>query len=41
MVEIVWLNGRLLPAQAAMIPVADRGFTLGDGIFEKVGGQRS
>lgn len=34
MVEIVWLNGRLLPAQAAMIPVADRGFTLGDGIFE-------
>ncbi len=34
MAEIVWLNGRLLPAEAAMVPVTDRGFTLGDGIFE-------
>ncbi len=30
----VWLDGRLLPADAPHLSVADRGFQLGDGIFE-------
>ncbi|MGQ9371524.1 aminotransferase class IV [Azospirillum sp. ST 5-10] len=30
----VWLNGRLTAAEAARIDPADRGFTLGDGLFE-------
>ena len=37
-----WLNGRLLPADDARIDPADRGYTLGDGVFETVrlaGGQ--
>ncbi|MBU6448667.1 MAG: aminotransferase class IV [Rhodospirillales bacterium] len=34
MAELVWLNGALLPAAQAAIPVTDRGFTLGDGLFE-------
>jgi branched-chain amino acid aminotransferase len=32
--SIVWLNGALLEAGAARIDPADRGFTLGDGLFE-------
>jgi branched-chain amino acid aminotransferase len=32
----VWLNGALLPAAAARIDPADRGFTLGDGVFETI-----
>ncbi|MCW2239242.1 branched-chain amino acid aminotransferase [Azospirillum canadense] len=32
----VWLNGRLLPTDAAWIDPADRGFTLGDGLFETI-----
>lgn len=32
--ELVWLNGILLPAHEARIDPADRGFTLGDGVFE-------
>ncbi|MCW2240451.1 aminotransferase class IV [Azospirillum canadense] len=32
----VWLNGRLLPAEEARIDPADRGFTLGDGLFETI-----
>ena len=32
----VWLNGRLVPAEAARIDPADRGFTLGDGVFETI-----
>ncbi|MDE8347526.1 MAG: aminotransferase class IV, partial [Acidocella sp.] len=32
--ELVWLNGALVPAGEAAISVADRGFTLGDGLFE-------
>ena len=32
----VWLNGRVLPADAAHIAPTDRGFTLGDGVFETV-----
>ncbi|WP_298223307.1 aminotransferase class IV [Acidocella sp.] len=34
MTEFVWLNDRLQPAEQASIPVKDRGFTLGDGLFE-------
>jgi branched-chain amino acid aminotransferase len=30
----VWLDGRLLPADGAHLSVFDRGFQLGDGIFE-------
>ena len=33
---ICWLNGRLLPADDARIDPADRGYTLGDGVFETV-----
>jgi branched-chain amino acid aminotransferase len=31
-----WLNGQLLAAEAARIDPADRGFTLGDGLFETI-----
>jgi len=31
---ILWLNGELVPASQARIDPADRGFLLGDGIFE-------
>lgn len=31
---IVWVNGRLLPIEQAHISVKDRGFLLGDGVFE-------
>ncbi len=30
----VWVNGRLLPAAGPHLSVADRGFQLGDGVFE-------
>jgi branched-chain amino acid aminotransferase len=30
----VWLNGRLLPEAEACLSIFDRGFTLGDGVFE-------
>ena len=30
----VWINGRLEPADAALLTVTDRGFQVGDGIFE-------
>ncbi len=33
---VVWVDGRLLPAGEPHIPVRDRGFTLGDGVFETV-----
>lgn len=32
--RLVWVDGALLPADAPHISVADRGFQLGDGIFE-------
>jgi branched-chain amino acid aminotransferase len=38
----VWINGRLEPAASALLTVTDRGFQVGDGIFETlrvVGGQ--
>ncbi|WP_374649957.1 aminotransferase class IV [Dongia sp.] len=31
---MIWLNGQLLPADRARIDPRDRGFTLGDGLFE-------
>lgn len=31
---VAWVNGRLLPAAAPALPVADRAFQLGDGVFE-------
>ena len=33
---MVWVDGRLLPAQLATISAADRGFRSGEGIFETV-----
>lgn len=33
---MLWLNGALLPADMARIDPADRGFTLGDGLFETI-----
>lgn len=32
--DTVWLNGELVPADDAVIPVADHGITVGDGLFE-------
>ncbi|HEX3982418.1 MAG TPA: aminotransferase class IV, partial [Acidisoma sp.] len=32
----LWLNGRFLPAGEALIDPTDRGFLLGDGIFETI-----
>ncbi|QQP89163.1 aminotransferase class IV [Skermanella sp. TT6] len=32
----VWLNGAVVPAEAARIDPADRGFMLGDGLFETI-----
>ena len=31
---VAWVDGRLLPAGAPALPVADRAFQLGDGVFE-------
>jgi aminodeoxychorismate lyase len=31
---IIFLNGKFLPAAAAVVPLNDRGFLLGDGLFE-------
>jgi len=31
---VAWVDGRLGPADAPVLPVADRGFQLGDGVFE-------
>lgn len=36
MPDTVSLNGRILPASGACIPVSDRGFLLGDGVFETI-----
>ena len=32
----VWYNGAFLDAQDARLSIADRGFTLADGIFETI-----
>jgi len=36
----VWLNGRLLPSEGPHISVYDRGFELGDGVFEALRARR-
>ena len=36
----VWLDGRLVPSDAAHISVYDRGFQLGDGVFEAMRARR-
>jgi len=37
---MVWLDGRLLPSEAAHLSVYDRGFQLGDGVFEALRARR-
>src|ERR1700712_157585 len=34
--EIVYLNGEFMPLEAARVPVLDRGFIFGDGVYEVV-----
>jgi branched-chain amino acid aminotransferase len=36
MTQTVWLNGCLTPSDEARIDPSDRGFTLGDGVFETI-----
>ncbi len=41
MARVIWLNGRLLAADAPHLSVTDRGFQLGDGIFETLRARRA
>ncbi|MCC6503331.1 MAG: aminotransferase class IV [Deltaproteobacteria bacterium] len=34
--EFVWLNGKTVPADKALVPISDRGFNYGDGLFETI-----
>lgn len=34
--RLVWVNGKLLPVGEAALDPLDRGFTLGDGLFETI-----
>lgn len=34
--EIVYLNGEFMPLESARIPVLDRGFIFGDGVYEVI-----
>ena len=36
MSEWVWMDGRIVPATEAMVPVSDRSFLYGDGLFESL-----
>ncbi|HEY0879543.1 MAG TPA: D-amino acid aminotransferase [Zeimonas sp.] len=36
MTQIAWLNGEWVPLEEARIPVLDRGFVFGDGVYEVV-----
>ncbi|MEW6750578.1 MAG: D-amino acid aminotransferase [Candidatus Latescibacterota bacterium] len=36
MPEIAFLNGRFLPLEEAVVPIEDRGFQFGDGVYEVV-----
>lgn len=40
MPAFIWLDGSLVPADAPHLPVTDRGFQLGDGIFETLRARR-
>ena len=33
---MIYLNGRFIPLEEAMIPVLDRGFIFGDGVYEVI-----
>jgi len=34
--EIIYLNGEFMPLEEARIPVLDRGFIFGDGVYEVI-----
>ena len=36
MPDIVYLNGKFMPIEEAYVPVLDRGFIFGDGVYEVV-----
>ena len=36
MVQTVYLNGKFLPIEQAFVPVLDRGFIFGDGVYEVI-----
>jgi D-alanine transaminase len=36
MTEIVYLNGEFMPLESARVPVLDRGFIFGDGVYEVI-----
>ena len=36
MTDTVYLNGEFLPLEEARIPVLDRGFIFGDGVYEVI-----
>src|SRR5512134_3945304 len=36
MSEIVYLNGEFMPLEKATVPVLDRGFIFGDGVYEVI-----
>ena len=36
MTDLVYLNGAFMPLEEARIPVLDRGFIFGDGVYEVV-----
>ncbi|PKO54291.1 MAG: D-amino acid aminotransferase, partial [Betaproteobacteria bacterium HGW-Betaproteobacteria-2] len=36
MTDIVYLNGQFLPLEEARVPVLDRGFIFGDGVYEVI-----
>ena len=36
MSQTVFLNGRLMPIEQAYVPVLDRGFVFGDGVYEVI-----
>ena len=33
---MIYLNGRFMPIEEAMVPVLDRGFIFGDGVYEVI-----
>ena len=36
MPEIAFLNGSFMPIADAVVPIEDRGFQLGDGVYEVI-----